>query len=177
MSVDVFQSSIGRRILGNRRIAHFTGRRRAFRWGGRGARGGQLFARLRTVAPGGRADVRRVALVRRGGRFHRRPAFYRRASCGAIASFKLERPVFGGRSEPRGRRHLPARGDAGARRSSCCEDRAACAASPRTRVRLQGRAHRVRIAVRGTAPRRLPRARHGPQRRRTTVATLTARRL
>ena len=37
VSVDVFQSSIGRRILGNRRIAHFTGRRRAFRWGGRGA--------------------------------------------------------------------------------------------------------------------------------------------
>ncbi len=42
--------------------------------------------------------MRRVALARRGGRFHRRPAFSQRASCGAISSFKLERPVFGGRT-------------------------------------------------------------------------------
>ena len=47
--------------------------------------------------PGGLRDVRRVALVRRDGRFARRPAFYRRASCGLLSSFKLERPAFGGR--------------------------------------------------------------------------------
>ena len=47
--------------------------------------------------PGGVRDVRRVALRRRDGRFSRRPAFYRRASCGLLTSFKLERPAFGGR--------------------------------------------------------------------------------
>ena len=176
VSVDVFQSSIGRRILGNRRIAHFTGRRRAFRWGGRGARGGQLFARLRTVAPGGRADVRRVALVRRGGRFHRRPAFYRRASCGAIASFKLERPVFGGRSN----RAVDVTYRLGVSGRTTLEllrgSRRVRRLAP-TRVRLQGRAHRVRIASEGL--------RRGDYRvrvtvrsgGRTTAATLTARRL
>ena len=176
VSVDVFQSSIGRRILGNRRIAHFTGRRRAFRWGGRGARGGQLFARLRTVAPGGRADVRRVALVRRGGRFHRRPAFYRRASCGAIASFKLERPVFGGRSN----RAVDVTYRLGVTGRTTLEllrgSRRVRRLAP-TRVRLQGRAHRVRIASEGL--------RRGDYRvrvtvrsgGRTTAATLTARRL
>jgi hypothetical protein len=35
--------------------------------------------------------------VRRGGRFASRPAAERRPSCGLLASFKLERPVFGGR--------------------------------------------------------------------------------
>ena len=36
-------------------------------------------------------------MVRRGGRFRLRPAFYRRLSCGLLESFKLERTVFGGR--------------------------------------------------------------------------------
>jgi hypothetical protein len=49
------------------------------------------------VRAGVGTDVRRSVLVRRNGRFKRRPAFYRRASCATLAQFKLERPVFGGR--------------------------------------------------------------------------------
>jgi len=97
VTVDVFQSSIGTRILGNRRIARFTRRSRSFTYSGRGARNGFLFVRFRVALPGG-ADVRRVVLERRSGRFVRRPDFYRRGSCGTLTQFKLERPVFGGRT-------------------------------------------------------------------------------
>ena len=96
VTVEVFQSSIGRRILGNRRIARFTGRKRSFTWNGRRARDGYLFVRFRVRAGRG-SDVRRSVLRRKGGRFARGKGFYRRASCATLAQFKLERPVFGGR--------------------------------------------------------------------------------
>jgi hypothetical protein len=91
VTVEVFQASIGRRILGNRRIARFTGRKRSFTWNGRRARDGYLFVRFRVGK-----DVRRSVLRRKGGRFFRGKGFYRRASCATLAQFKLERPVFGG---------------------------------------------------------------------------------
>ena len=91
VTVEVFQASIGRRILGNRRIARFTGRRKSFTWNGRRARDGYLFVRFRVGK-----DVRRSVLRRAGGRFARGKSFYRRASCATLAQFKLERPVFGG---------------------------------------------------------------------------------
>jgi hypothetical protein len=37
-------------------------------------------------------------LRRSGGRFRRGKGFYRRASCATLLQFKLERPVFGGRT-------------------------------------------------------------------------------
>ncbi|CAA9471177.1 MAG: hypothetical protein AVDCRST_MAG30-119 [uncultured Solirubrobacteraceae bacterium] len=99
VTVDVFQSSVGSRILGNRRVARFTRRTRPFRWTGRrGLRDGFYFARLSVRGASGRTDTRRVALERRNGRFVKRPSFYRRASCDAVSSFKLEAPVFGGRT-------------------------------------------------------------------------------
>ena len=97
VTVDVFQHSAGRRVIGERRVAHFTGRRRAVRWRGRRGSDGLYSARFVMALPGGLRDVRRIALVRRDGRFARRPAYYRRASCGLLSSFKLERPAFGGR--------------------------------------------------------------------------------
>ena len=47
---------------------------------------------------GGRVDVRRVTLRRAGGRFTARPSFYRPDTCGVVRSYKLTRPVFGGRA-------------------------------------------------------------------------------
>ena len=46
-TVEVFQASVGRRVVGNRRIARFTARRRSFTWSGARARNGLLFARFR----------------------------------------------------------------------------------------------------------------------------------
>ena len=48
------------------------------------------------IAANGGTDVRRVTLRRVGGRFSRRPDFYRRGSCALLTSYKLIRPVFGG---------------------------------------------------------------------------------
>ncbi len=102
-TVDVFQSSHGRRVLGQRRIAHFTGRRRSFTWNGRRRPGmprvtsGVYFARV-SMRAGAQTDVRRTALSRSHGRFHRRAAFHAPAGCRLLSDAKLSGPAFGGRT-------------------------------------------------------------------------------
>ena len=104
VTIDVFQVSTSRRVLGQRLVARFRNRSTGVRWrGGRQpgrvrVRDGYLFARFSIPGERGRFDRRRVALVRRGGRFSLRPEFYRRTSCATLTSFKLARPAFGGRS-------------------------------------------------------------------------------
>ena len=174
-TVEVFQASVGRRVVGNRRIARFTGRRRSFTWSGARARNGLLFARFRVRVAKGVSDVRRVTLRRSGGRFRLGRSFYRRRSCGLLTEFKLGSPVFGG---PRGR---PAR----------VAFRLASAARVTVRV-LRGRRVVRRLAVRRVAAHRTVRLRAAARslrrgayrfrvtaRRggRTVTATLSARRL
>jgi hypothetical protein len=94
--VEVFRVSAGRRVLKERKVASFRGRRRSFTWHRRLAPG-VYFARFRMRFRGGAHDTRRVVFqVTRGGRFHTRRSHHRRGSCGLVRSFKLERPVFGG---------------------------------------------------------------------------------
>jgi hypothetical protein len=100
--VDVFQVSEGGRVIGQRLVARFSNRTQSFRWSGRGRRGrtlrdGYYFARFVIRDERGRVDTRRVALVRRNGRFAPRRDFYRRTSCSTLTNYKLERPAFGGR--------------------------------------------------------------------------------
>ena len=95
-TVEVFQSSVGAADRRPRRIARFINRKRSFTWSGRRARDGYLFVRFRVRAARG-TDERRTVLLRRHGRFARRPAFQRRPSCATLARFQLDRPVFGGR--------------------------------------------------------------------------------
>jgi hypothetical protein len=167
--IDVFRVSQGRRIVKERRVARF---RRAATWNGRGP-DGYFFVRFTMLRDGKRVDVRRVVLKRENGRFKRAKRHHRRGDCQLLRSFKLERPVFGGRARTplrlayrltsnarvsvavlRGRRvvrRLPAAGRA---------------ANRTHRIRLNPRArgvYRVRIT-----------AVSGPQR---VTATLTARRL
>jgi len=103
VSVDVFQQSAGRRIVGERLVARFRGASDDVRWNGKANRKGRkvtdgyYFVRYRMKTPAG-TDTRRVALRRVKGKWSRRPDFYRRASCDLLRSFKLERPVFGGRT-------------------------------------------------------------------------------
>ena len=103
VQMDVFQVSAGRQVLGQRLVARFTNRRGGVRWNGRAqrrrarVRDGAFFVRFRIRDARGRVDERRVALTRTRGRFRLRPDFYRRASCATLTSYKLERPVFGGR--------------------------------------------------------------------------------
>ena len=102
VTVDVFRVSQNGRVLDQRRVARFTNRRKAFTWNGRSkgrwpARG-YYFARLAVPTSGGRSERRRATLEKTGGRFARRPAFALRERCGTLQSFKLVRPVFGGRT-------------------------------------------------------------------------------
>jgi hypothetical protein len=59
---------------------------------------GLYFARFRIRSANGRTDYRRTALRLQDGRFSSRPAFYRRASCGLLTSYKLSSAAFGGRA-------------------------------------------------------------------------------
>jgi hypothetical protein len=100
--VDVFQQSIGRRVLGERLVARFSNKSRSFTWNGRGNRGrrisdGIFFARYQMrFAKNKLRDFRRITLRRRGGKWTKLPQFYKSASCGLLSSYKLSRPVFGG---------------------------------------------------------------------------------
>lgn len=101
VTVDLFQVTSGRRVLGNRRVARFAGLSRSVLWNGRAnqkgrtVRDGVYYARF-TIKTGKRTDVRRVTLIRSKGRFRTRPVFHRPDSCGLLSSAKLELPAFGG---------------------------------------------------------------------------------
>src|SRR3954468_7774233 len=94
--VSVVQQARGRHLTRNRTVAHFKARTRSFVWSGAGASEGWYVVRFRMPLAGGGSDVRRVALRRKGGKFARRPDSYLKDNCGALQSFKLQRPVFGG---------------------------------------------------------------------------------
>jgi hypothetical protein len=100
VQIDVFQVATTRTVLRERLVARFTNRTETVRWNGRAQRGrkavrdGLLFARFRLKDERGRTDERRVTLRRLEGRFSVRPDFYRRASCGSLTAFKLERAAF-----------------------------------------------------------------------------------
>lgn len=102
VDVDVFQTSLGRRVVRERLVARFTGLTRSLRWDGvanrRGRRvvDGSYFARFTMRLANGPDDVRRVTLLREDGQWQELPPHYRRSSCGLVRSFKLLRPVFGG---------------------------------------------------------------------------------
>ncbi len=104
VTVDVFQHTAGRRVLGERLVARFADRSSSVAWNGRANRRGRrvgdgLYSVRYTMRlPGGRRDVRRIALRRARGRFSVSRPFARRDRCVLLRSYKLERPGFGGRT-------------------------------------------------------------------------------
>ncbi len=107
VDVDVFQVARGREVLKPERIAHFESRRGDFTWDGSANKGGVqpadgfLVVRFTARSSSGAKDVRRTALRRRDGRLRVQRRFERKTSCGALALFRLNRPVFGGTSKRR----------------------------------------------------------------------------
>jgi len=102
VTVDVFQQSIGRRVIGERLVARFENARTSFRWNGRANRRGRtvrdgiFMVRFRLRESSGLIDNRRIDRERKGARWTARPAHYGREGCTLLRSYKLERPVFGG---------------------------------------------------------------------------------
>jgi hypothetical protein len=82
VTVDVFQTAVGRRILrAAKRVRRFRNREAAFSWNGRGAQGrrlrsGMYYVRFRMLDAEGRIDSRRIVLKRTNGRFAKRPGYY-----------------------------------------------------------------------------------------------------
>ncbi|HEX2084580.1 MAG TPA: M28 family peptidase [Solirubrobacteraceae bacterium] len=102
-TVEVFQTSRGRRVMRGRRVARFTGRLGSFRWSGRSRRritSGTYFVRF-TTGDGPTQDVRRVTLLRSKGRFRKVRSHHRRRPCEVLRTFKLSSPAFGGRNRRR----------------------------------------------------------------------------
>ena len=98
--VDVFRQAKGRSITKLKRVKAFRSRKRSFTWKARGVRDGHYVVRFRTQLADGSADLRRIAVQRRKGRFTVRPAFQRANSCtNLLGAFRLNRPVFGGRQK------------------------------------------------------------------------------
>ena len=98
--VDVFRQAQGRSIRKLERVKTFRSKKRSFTWRARGVRNGTYVVRFRIGLADGSADLRRVAVTRRGGRFRVRPAFQRLDSCTSLlGAFRLNRPVFGGRQK------------------------------------------------------------------------------
>ena len=138
--VTIFRNSSGRRVVGKRRVARRT-TRRPFTWTTRRAG-------VYTVQFGRRSDVRRFAVERRGGRFHRRPRFARqRSSCSLVRAFSLGLPVFGGRT----RRKLAVAYRLGARRTVRMTVLRGKRVVRRykTRSRRAGRTYRAKVRPRG----------------------------
>jgi hypothetical protein len=174
VTVDVFRSSRGSRI-GERRVRRFARRTRSFSWNGRGARDGVYFVRFTTTNARGGKDERRVALVRRRGRWSVRPVFYRREPCGLVESARLTRPVFGGsRRTPLRisfRLNQSARVAIEARRGSRVVARLP------TRNYVAGRTIRLRIDARDVPRGEVTVTLRATRTGRTATHTLTARRL
>jgi hypothetical protein len=94
--VAVVQQARGSKLVRNHSTALFKNRTRSFTWSGKGASEGWYVVRFRMTLKGGASDVRRISMRRTGGRFVRRPPSHLKDNCGALKSFKLQRPVFGG---------------------------------------------------------------------------------
>ena len=182
ITVDVFRQSAGRRVIGERLVARFRGVFRSFTWNGRATRRGRTVGdgvyvvRYRMPLGGGYVDTRRVVLRRSGGRFTRRRAYYRRESCGLLASFKLLRPVFGGTGNRPLRVAYRVSKTARVRLEVLRGRRVV--ARRRTATRRPGRTYRVRFgAARRSRGDHRVRITVAPRRGRAVRAVLTSRRL
>ncbi len=182
VTVDVFQESLGRRVVRENLVARFRGKLSSFTWDGEANRAGDAvrdgfyMVRYRMALGRGASDTRRVVLQRVNGRFFRRPPFYRRTSCRLLNSFKLFRPVFGGtRGEPL---YIAYRVARKSRVTVEVLRRGRVVERFPTRTRRRGRRHRLAFPA-GGRPRGDYRVRITvvPRRGKTVRAVLTSRRL
>jgi photosystem II stability/assembly factor-like uncharacterized protein len=181
VTVDVFQQSVGRRVVGERLVARFKNAKQAFRWNGRANRKGQkvrdgvFMVRFRLKVSNGLIDNRRIDQVRKKGRFSKRPPHYGREGCKLVTSFKLQRPVFGGTT----RRTLgiayrllnTAKVTVTVKRGKKVVKRF------RTRTRRGDRTHRLRFAKKGAARGDYKVTLRAKRGKRTLTRTLTSRKL
>ena len=87
MTVDIVQTSKGRKVITGKRVKRYTNRTASFTWNGRATGNKRLsdgvyYVRLRVLDANRRIDSRRVVVERKNGRFTRRGGFYLDVGCG-----------------------------------------------------------------------------------------------
>lgn len=98
VSVDLLRVGSERRpVRPAVRVRSFGRRTRSFTFTDARLRDGWYVLRFRGLEADGTRAVRRLALRRLGGRFHRVHAIERRRACGALSTVTAGSPVFGGR--------------------------------------------------------------------------------
>ena len=153
-TIDLFQQSAGRRIIGERRVKAFGTRSGTFRWNGRGKRlrAGYYFARFRSKAADGSTDTRRIPLVFSGKRWRLASPFDFRRACGLVDAFKLERPVFGG-ARNTAALHMSFRLSTGANVEVTVRKGRKVVKRFKSKAYAPGRTHRLRFAPKGRSGR------------------------
>jgi hypothetical protein len=89
VTVEVFQTSKGRKIVKTKRVARFRNRQRSFTWNGRKTSGkkarvarGVYFVRFRVTDDAGKVETRRVVVAKRSnGRFYKRGRYVLETHC------------------------------------------------------------------------------------------------
>ena len=89
VTVEIFQTSKGRKIVNNKRVARFRNRQRSFTWNGRKTSGkkarvarGVYFVRFRVTDDARKVDTRRVVVAKRkNGRFYKKGKFVLETHC------------------------------------------------------------------------------------------------
>ena len=89
VTVEVFQTAKGRRIVGDKRVARFRNRQRSFTWNGRKTIGnkrrvarGVYFVRFRVTDAAKKIDTRRIVVAKRAnGRFYKKGKFVLENRC------------------------------------------------------------------------------------------------
>ena len=89
VTVEVFQTAKGRKIVKNKRVARFRNRQRSFTWNGRKTSGkkarvarGVYFVRFRVTDDAKKVDTRRVVVAKRtNGRFYKKGKFVHETRC------------------------------------------------------------------------------------------------
>jgi hypothetical protein len=97
VSVSVRVTARGRRVLRARTVRRFRAGHAPAVWRPRRLADGLYLVRFAVPFRGGGDSIRRVAVERRGGRFHTLPSVERALPCGPIRLLRAQRPAFGGR--------------------------------------------------------------------------------
>ena len=89
VSVDIFQTAKGRKLVADKRVARFRNRQRAFTWSGRKTSGkkrrvarGVYYVRFRVTDDANKVDTRRIVVAKRkNGRFYKKGKFVLENRC------------------------------------------------------------------------------------------------
>jgi hypothetical protein len=95
-TAQIFRKGTLQRTADARTVVRFRPRNGSFTWHGSHKLGPGYYVAQVRVKSGKTFDLRRFPVLLRGGRFHRLPPYWGRASCNLLRIVRLSGPAFGG---------------------------------------------------------------------------------